>query len=78
MHDREAKTKAARRLFDFDVSTLWGFTSYPVRCFAVSPDGARFYATKAMPRPPTPPVTQVQLVLNWTEELKAKLPTSVR
>jgi hypothetical protein len=30
------------------------------------------------PPPPTPPVTHIRLVLNWTEKLKAELPTGVR
>jgi Tol biopolymer transport system component len=49
---------------------LW---SVPCRCYAVTADGQRFYATQDIPVPPPPPVTHLQLVLNWTEELKARV-----
>jgi Tol biopolymer transport system component len=40
--------------------------------YAVAPDGQRFYAVRQVPRAITP-VTQVNLILNWFEELKAKV-----
>jgi hypothetical protein len=45
-----------------------------IRLFAVAPDGQHFYATQLMPAPAAPPVTRIQLVQNWTEELKARVP----
>jgi serine/threonine protein kinase len=46
----------------------------PARCYAVAPDGQRFYGTQMMPLPPSPPVTHIHLILNWTEELRARVP----
>ncbi len=62
-----------RRLFEFDSSDL-RFACLPVRCYDVAPDGQRFYGVQARPVPPLPPVTHINLVLNWFEELKAKVP----
>jgi eukaryotic-like serine/threonine-protein kinase len=45
----------------------------PVRCFSVAPDGQRFYGIQGPPAPALPPVTHVNLVQNWTEELKARV-----
>jgi hypothetical protein len=42
----------------------------------VSPDGQRFFVSRSLPSPATPPVTHVNLVLNWFEELKAKAPAT--
>ena len=39
--------------------------------YAVAPDGQRFYAVRQPRRSPTP-VTDVAIVLNWFEELKAR------
>jgi Tol biopolymer transport system component len=44
------------------------------RCYAVAPDGQHFYGVQAAPAPPTTPVTHIDLILNWTEELKARVP----
>jgi hypothetical protein len=62
-----------RPLFTFSEPPLV-LACRPARCFAVAPDGQRFYATQLVPNPPAPPVTHIQLVLNWTEELKARVP----
>jgi serine/threonine-protein kinase len=64
-----------RRLFDFDPASLQ-FACAPVRCYDVSPDGQRFYARQYGAAPPPPVVTQVNLVQNWFEELKAKVPAT--
>jgi serine/threonine-protein kinase len=45
------------------------------RGYDVSPDGRRFLMVRPKVRPPSP-VTQLVLVQNWFEELKAKLPTT--
>jgi len=65
---------AARRLFEFDPRDLH-FVRNQVRCYDVAPDGQRFYVVQSHPYPPLPPVTHVSLILNWFEELKAKVPT---
>jgi eukaryotic-like serine/threonine-protein kinase len=61
-----------RPLFSFDSYELL-FACGPVRCYDVAPDGQRFYVVKAKPPPPPPGVTHVNLVLNWFEELEAKV-----
>ena len=40
----------------------------------VSPDGERFFVVQSHPYAPLPPVTHINLILNWFEELKAKVP----
>jgi Tol biopolymer transport system component len=62
-----------RPLFAFSQPPL-GISCLSVRCFAVAPDGQRFYGIRRTPSPPAPPVTHIQLVQNWTEELKARVP----
>jgi Tol biopolymer transport system component len=62
-------------LFSFSIGDL-GMACYPVRCFDVARDGQRFYAVQRVTPPPTPPVTHINLVENWFEELKAKVPTT--
>jgi len=62
-----------RELFAFDPRTL-RFACAPVRCFDVTSDGQHFYATQTGTPPPPPVVTHVNLILNWLEELKAKVP----
>jgi hypothetical protein len=66
---------APRLLFEFDPHDLVGFSCIPVRCYDVAPDGQRFYAMQVVRAPPQPAVTHVNLVLNWFEELKARVPT---
>jgi hypothetical protein len=64
----------ARPLFDFAPAEL-GFSCLPARCWAVSPDGGQFYVTRWTPPAVAPaPLSTVDLVLNWTEELKARVP----
>jgi hypothetical protein len=64
-----------RRLFVFDPRGL-GISCVPLRCYDVAPDGQRFFATSWLPAPPVAPVTHINLILNWFEELKAKVPTT--
>jgi Tol biopolymer transport system component len=52
------------------------FDCIPTRCYDVAPDGQRFYAMQSPTPPPRPVVTQINLIQNWFEELKAKVPTS--
>ena len=62
-----------RPLFEFDPADLT-LVCAPVRCYDVAPDGQRFFAVQQRPAPPPPPVTHINLIQNWFEELKAKVP----
>ena len=62
---------APRPLFSVDPE-LW-LPCVPMRCYDVAPDGERFYVVQST-FPPSPVVTHINLVLNWFEELKAKVP----
>jgi len=63
-----------RLLFRFDNRDLH-LRCTPVRCYDVAQDGQRFYAVQSRtPLQPSPPVTHINVVLNWFEELKAKVP----
>jgi serine/threonine-protein kinase len=61
-------------LFEFDPSDL-KLACAPVRCYDVAPDGQHFYGVRAQSPPPPPVVTHINLIQNWFEELKAKVPT---
>jgi Tol biopolymer transport system component len=62
-----------RRLFDYSWTQLHLFC-VPVRCYAVSLDGGRFFAIARAPAPPpTLPVTQIRLVQGWLEDLKTRV-----
>jgi hypothetical protein len=61
-------------LFEFRPADLQ-FGSSPLTGYCVARDGQRFFLVQNLPVPPRPPVTQVHLVLNWLEELKAKVPS---
>jgi dipeptidyl aminopeptidase/acylaminoacyl peptidase len=65
-----------RPLFPFDAGELL-FASDPLRAYDVSSDGLRFYVTRQMARSSPPVVTHINLILNWFEELKAKVPGGV-
>jgi Tol biopolymer transport system component len=58
-----------RRLFTSDLPLTGTLT----RPYAVSPDGQLFYTTQEIATPTPPPVTHVELVQHWTEELRAKV-----
>lgn len=45
----------------------------PTNCYSVAPNGREFLGQRMLPRTPTP-VTHVNIVQNWFEELKAKVP----
>jgi hypothetical protein len=64
-----------RRLFEFDPREI-SLIGVPVQGYDVAADGQRFYAVQARPSPPPPVVTHINLVLNWVEELKAKVPAA--
>jgi eukaryotic-like serine/threonine-protein kinase len=62
-----------RVLFDFDNRDL-NMAALPARCFDVAPGGLGFFALRYGPPSPPPVVTHVNLILNWFEELRAKVP----
>jgi serine/threonine-protein kinase len=62
-----------QRLFSFSQPPLL-LRCAPSRCFAVAPDGQQFYAVRQASSAPIPSVTQIHLILNWTEELRARVP----
>jgi hypothetical protein len=45
-----------------------------MRCYDVARDGQRFSVVRRPTPTPPPVVTHVNLILNWFEELKAKVP----
>jgi hypothetical protein len=53
----------------------YGVLCIPVRCHDIAPDGRHFYAIQT--RTPAPPqsVTHINLIQNWFEELRAKVPS---
>jgi eukaryotic-like serine/threonine-protein kinase len=58
-----------RRLFSSDLPLASTLT----RSFSVSPDGKLFYTPEGPMAPPSAPVTQIELVQGWTQELTARL-----
>jgi serine/threonine-protein kinase len=46
----------------------------PLRGYDIAPDGQRFIMTTR--GSPEPPITQMHVILNWTEELKRLVPTN--
>ena len=71
---RGVRVGAPRRLFELNPDDL-AFYCLPMRCYDVAPDGQRFYVPKSVaPLPPAPVVTHINLIQNWFEELKAKVP----
>jgi hypothetical protein len=62
-----------RQLFKIDLNDLF-FDTVVTRGYDVSPDGQRFFVVQRRSAPPNARATQVNLVLNWFDELKAKVP----
>jgi serine/threonine-protein kinase len=63
-----------RLLFAFNQRTL-SMECHPARCYDVATNGQRFYATELRAATaPASAITHVNLVQNWFEELKAKVP----
>ena len=63
-----------QQLFQFDPNDL-AIGGRWLRVHDIAADGERFYATQSMAVQPPPPVTHINLIQNWLEELKAKVPT---
>jgi hypothetical protein len=60
-----------RRLFSTKAMPMG---SDSIRAYDVTPDGQRFLLRRTEPTPPTAPVTHINLIENWFEELKKKAP----
>jgi len=60
------------------VSGKLGLACMPVNCYSVAPDGQRFFTTQDVKTEPPPPVTHINLVLNWFVELQAKVPSGLQ
>ncbi|MGE5361590.1 MAG: protein kinase domain-containing protein [Bacteroidales bacterium] len=65
----------ARPLFPFRTTDLQFASGTPPGSYSVAPGGRRFFVTQRVPTPPPQPVTHINLVLNWFEELNAKVST---
>jgi Tol biopolymer transport system component len=48
-------------------------TCNPTNCYSVAPDGRRFFAVRMVPQA-SDPVTHISLILNWFEDVIAKVP----
>jgi hypothetical protein len=59
-------------LFEFDNRVL-DLRGFPLRGYDVTPDGQRFVGLQR-PVPALPAVTHIDLILDWFEELNAKVP----
>jgi serine/threonine-protein kinase len=64
----------AQSLFELAGREL-AFLGSPYLSYDVAADGQRFYVIQQQPTPPAPPVVNhINLIENWLEELKAKVP----
>jgi hypothetical protein len=50
------------------------FACVPTRCYDVAPGGELFYATRRVESVPPGPITQINVIEHWFEELKRKVP----
>jgi hypothetical protein len=66
----------ARELFRLPAGFWWGTQAVPA--YDVSQDGQRFLFARRFPEPAPPPPSEMHVVYNWFEELKAKVPTGWR
>jgi serine/threonine-protein kinase len=75
---QNGRAGAPAALFAFDAADVELGWCYPARCYDVSADGQRFYGIRSVTHDPLPPVTHLNLVLNWTTELAARLSAAAR
>jgi len=61
---------------EFNPNELAIACDFSARCQDVAPDGRRFYAVRRTIPPRPPAVTEISLVQNWFEELKARVPAA--
>jgi eukaryotic-like serine/threonine-protein kinase len=86
---RELFYRTGDRMMAVDIATQPGFTAgkprilfegryelapFPIANYDISPDGKRFLMLKSIEQEQAVP-TQINVVLNWFEELKQKVPT---
>jgi serine/threonine-protein kinase len=64
---------APRPVFTFQ-PRLFNYLSSHSNGYEVAPDGQHFYAIRLGPPPANPPVTQINLIVNWFEELVTRAP----
>lgn len=64
---------APQSLFTFE-PRLNGYVTGNSNGYEIAPDGQHFYTTRRLVAPPNPPVTQINLIENWFEELVMKAP----
>jgi Tol biopolymer transport system component len=57
----------------FSIAPDVRMTCNPTNCYAVADGGQQFLAVRMRPQP-APPVTHINLILNWFDEVKAKVP----
>ena len=62
-----------RALFDIEPGTT-GFGGTPNIGFAVARDGEHFFTMTGPQTPSPPPVTHINMILNWFAELKGRVP----
>ena len=70
----ELRAGAPSLLFTFDPRSL-NFGLSNSNGYEVAPDGKHFYTTRGgLSQPPSPPVTKINVIVNWLEELATKVP----
>jgi serine/threonine-protein kinase len=67
----------ATPVFDADTEKFIGGCG-PWRCYDISPDGQTFYEVRYAKTVGAAPVTHINLVLNWLDELKERVPGASR
>jgi eukaryotic-like serine/threonine-protein kinase len=66
-----------RQLFEYTPTIDLNMDCTPATCYSVASDGQRFFATQPATTARKPPVTHINLVLNWRAELEAKVPSGL-
>jgi Tol biopolymer transport system component len=69
------RATAPRVLFELPEAVGSGSVGGPVRVYDVAADGRRFVASKLTTSLPDP-ITQIHVILNWSEELKRRVPVN--
>lgn len=70
--DPGTKWSPPRVLFDLAAGLHSGTRIVPA--YDVSPDGQRFIFVRRPPQANPPPPSEIHIVVNWFEELRAKVP----
>jgi dipeptidyl aminopeptidase/acylaminoacyl peptidase len=69
----ELRAGVPRPLFELPADVAGASLTGPVRTYDVAPDGRRFIMSKLTSASPDP-ITQIHVILNWTEELERRVP----